>query len=256
MSADLSTTRSAPPPMPPSELRRIVGHEGTEEFENPSGGLVFGDGIEAAQYRRVIDFGCGCGRVARVLMLQRESPPEAYLGVDLYKPSITWCRRSMTRWDPRYRFVHMNAFNPAFNPRGRQRVAIPTCETFSLANAHSVFTHILQRDVEFYFAECRRTLEPGGVLRSTWFMFDKRFMPMMQPSQQALYINAGDPTNAVVYDYDYVRKLHTDAGLRIYIARAPGIRGFQWEIYARAESGSHVDFPPDDAPLGHKPPPC
>src|SRR5215470_15925453 len=116
---------NAVPPIPPAELRRTVGHEGTEEFENPDGALAFGDNVDAQLYRRVLDFGCGCGRVARVLLLQQTAKPEAYLGVDLYKPSIEWCRRRLTRWDRRFRFEHMDVANPSLNPRGKSYVPIP-----------------------------------------------------------------------------------------------------------------------------------
>lgn len=241
--------------MPPLNLRRSVGHEGTQEFENPAGGLAFGDDVDPLSYRRVLDFGCGCGRVARQMMLQTESAPEAYLGVDLYAPSIAWCRKHLTRWDPRYRFKRMHAFNPMLNPRGNRRAPIPTREKFSLVNAHSVFTHIVEKDLEFYFSECRRVLEPAGAFRATWFMFDKAALPMMHSFQHALYISLDDPTNAVIYDYDYVRALYSRAGLRIYRVYPPALRGFQWLIYAKAEAGEHVDFPVDDAPLGLARPP-
>jgi SAM-dependent methyltransferase len=244
----------AEPPMPPLDLRRSVGHEGTVEFENPGGDLAFHDDVPEANYRSVLDFGCGCGRVARQMMLQSHARPERYFGVDLYAPSIKWCRQHLTRFDPNYRFARMNAHNPKFNPRGRQS-AIPTRETFSLVNAHSVFTHILQRDVQFYFDECRRVLEPGGVLRATWFMFDKAQAPMMHPYQHALYISLDDPTHAVIYDQAFVRGLYRQAGLRIFRVHAPAIRGFQWVVYGKLEDGEDVAFPTDEGPLGYAPPP-
>ncbi len=73
---------------------------------------------------------------------------------------------------------------------------------------------------------------------------------MMQAFQHALYINVDDPTNAVIYDAEFVRQLYRDAGLRLYLVRPPPVRGFQWELYARAEAGDHVDFPADEAPTG------
>lgn len=242
------------PPMPPLDLRRSVGHEGTAEFENPHGKLAFGDDVPAGNYHSVLDFGCGCGRVARQMMLQADARPERYLGVDLYAPSIKWCQKHLSAWDPNYRFARMNAHNPKFNPRGRQ-APIPTRETYSLVNAHSVFTHILERDIQFYFNECRRSLEPGGVLRATWFMFDKAEAPMMHDYQHALYISLDDPTHAVIYDRDFVRDLYRNAGLSIFRVHPPALRGFQWIVYGRLGPGKDVAFPRDEAPLGRAPPP-
>jgi SAM-dependent methyltransferase len=245
----------AAPPMPPVELRRSVGHDGTEGFENPYGDLAFADDVPAENYASVLDFGCGCGRIARQMMLQRQVHPVRYLGIDLYKPSIDWCRDHLTRFDPRYRFEHMDVFNAGLNPKGKPRAPFPTQDRFTLVNAHSVFTHILGDELEFYFEECRRSLQPDGVLRATWFLFDKAYMPMMQTFQNALYINATDPTNAVIYDQAYVRGLYRKAGLRIYAVHKPAIRGFQWLVYAKLEDGEDVDFPFDDGPLGVNPPP-
>ena len=241
--------------MPPLDLRRSVGHDDAGVSENPHGVLPFGDHVPAENYRSVLDFGCGCGRVARQMMLQHEARPERYLGVDIYAPSIRWCRKHMTPFDPRYRFARMNAFNPNLNPYGRDEAPIPTRERFSLVNAHSVFTHIIERDVQFYFDECRRVLEPGGVLRATWFMFDKAEMPMMHDFQHALYIALDDPTHAVIYDRDFVRSLYRNAGLNIFRVEPPGLRGFQWIVYGRLGPAKMSKFPRDDAPLGHKPPP-
>jgi SAM-dependent methyltransferase len=251
----MSAEPTAEPPMPPLELRRSVGHEGTRDFENPYGDLTFGADVPAENYASVLDFGCGCGRVARQMMLQTRARPERYLGVDLYQPSIRWCRDHLTRFDAGFRFEHMNVFNASLNPRGKARAAIPTKDRYSLVNAHSVFTHIVGDEVEFYFDECRRSLAPGGVLRTTWFLFDKAYMPMMQTFQNALYVNAVDPTNAVIYDQGYVRALHRKAGLRIYAVHKPALRGFQWLIYGKLEDGEDVEFPFDDGPLGVMPPP-
>ncbi|WP_334163541.1 class I SAM-dependent methyltransferase [Phenylobacterium sp.] len=253
MSVDLNAV--AEPPMPPLELRRSVGHDGTRDFENPYGDLTFGADVPIGNYASVLDFGCGCGRVARQMMLQKQARPGRYLGVDLYEPSIRWCRDHLTRFDPAFRFEHMNVANLSLNPKGKQRARIPTDDRYSLVNAHSVFTHIIGDEVEFYFEECRRSLEPDGVLRATWFLFDKAYMPMMQDFQNALYVNATDPTNAVIYDHAYVRSLYRRAGLRIYAVHKPAIRGFQWLIYAKLEEGEDVDFPFDDGPLGVLPPP-
>ncbi len=43
-------------------------------------------------------------------------------------------------------------------------------------------------------------MAPDGLLRSTWFLCEKRYFPMMQDFQNALYINENDTTNAVIYD--------------------------------------------------------
>jgi SAM-dependent methyltransferase len=236
-------------PVPPVELRRTVGIEGPEGFDNPTGGLVFGDDVPVELYRKVLDFGCGCGRIARQLLLQNVGVPENYLGVDLYKPSIDWCRANLQR--PGFEFRHLNIWNAGFNPTGsRARVGLGPDTGFSLINAHSVFTHIIEDDIEFFFAECSRMLADDGVLRTTWFFFDKTNFPMMQTFQNSLYINTTDPTNAVIYDSTWVRELFARHNLAIERADPPTVRGHQWLLYARRGNGDHVAFKEDAAPIG------
>lgn len=242
------------PPIPPIELRRSVGIEDTALFDNPTGNLTFGTTIPGELYRRVLDFGCGCGRVARQMLLQSAHVPERYQGLDLYRPSILWCQQNLAR--PGWEFRHVDVFNVGFNPRGREQESLNLKgETFSLVNAHSVFTHIIERNLEFYFSQAAAAVAADGVMRVTWFLFDKINFPMMQTFQNCLYINADDASNACVYDVEFVRDLYSRHGLTITVANAPGIRGHQWELLARRGQGAHVAFAADTAPTGLARPP-
>lgn len=64
-------------PYPPLRLRKSVGPTEEKYYENPSGCLVFERNIPAENYRTIFDFGCGCGRVARQLILQTEAKVES-----------------------------------------------------------------------------------------------------------------------------------------------------------------------------------
>jgi len=254
---DQSATPAPALPLPPIPLRRSVGTEDPRYFENESGGLVFGEAVPAANYRSVLDFGCGCGRIARQMLQQRSDVPKRYLGVDLYKPSIEWCAANLTPLNPGFVFVHHDFFNAGLNPGGsKQPLPLGTNDRFSLVNAHSVFTHIIEDHVRFYFDQVAAAVDDGGVARISWFLFEKALFPMMQESQNALYINSNDPTNAVIYDIDFVRALYRQAGLRIERIEPPAVRGHQWLIYARCGGeGEEPEFPRDTAPLGIVRPP-
>jgi SAM-dependent methyltransferase len=242
------------PPMPGLSLRRSVGIEDRAFFDNPHASLAFGTDVEPELYRSVLDFGCGCGRIARQMLMQ--SPvPARYLGFDLYRPSIEWCRRHLTAHAPQFEFIHLDAHNPGLNPSGGRLVRLKTDDQFALVNAHSVFTHIVESEIEFYFNECVRCLEDGGVLRATWFLFDKTGFPMLQTFQNCLYVNPADPTNATIYDIELVKSLYARAGLHMYAIYRPYVRGHQWLIYARKGAGENVPFPADDAPVGLARPP-
>lgn len=243
--------------MPPIELRRSVGVEDVVYFENPHRMLAFGDAVSPQQYRSVFDFGCGCGRIARQMMLQLDQVPERFVGIDLYRPSIEWCTRHLSTLDSRFSFMHHDFYNAGLNPQGsKSLLPLPVFGSFSLVNAHSVFTHIIEDHAPFFFEQVARLVADQGVFRVSWFLFDKSHFPMMQTFQNSLYINTDDPTNAVIYDREFVKSLYRAAGLTIHRIEPPGIRGHQWLIYASRGLGLvECEFPDDSGVIGLARPP-
>jgi SAM-dependent methyltransferase len=244
-------------PIPPLELRQLVGLLDPAAYDNPTGDVVYSY-LSAESYESVLDFGCGCGRMARQLMLQK-SRPRRYLGMDLHRGMINWCRANLTSIAPEFEFRHHDVYSPGLNPTATRRMApFPVADgEFTLVQAWSVFTHLTQEQTEHYLREARRALRTDGCLHSTWFLFDKRYFPMMQDFQNTLFINESDPSNAVIYDVDWLTNEMRAADLVISYAIPPEIRGFQWTLvlHPRAAGVREVELPVDDAPFGREPPP-
>jgi SAM-dependent methyltransferase len=237
-------------------MRELIGPTEPEAFDQPAGEPVFPT-VSPAHYASVFDFGCGCGRVARRLALASAPMPERYIGIDLHRGMIRWASENLGPWLPNFSFLHHDVFNRGFNPDP----SLPRTAPFpvedgsaTLLIAHSVFTHLVQDAAEFYLSEVARVLASDGVASVTWFLFDKRQFPMMHDFQNALYINDVDPTNAVIFDRDWLSRALDDRGLRIRSAITPDIRGFQWILEIVLGKGS-IPLPADDAPFGRKPPP-
>ena len=97
----------------------------------------------------MLDFGCGCGRVARWWSAYRGE----FAGSDLSAPAVAWCRRNL----PFGRF-EQNGLEPplAFAD-----------ESFDLVYALSVFTHLTAELQLAWRDELRRVLRPGGRLLVT-----------------------------------------------------------------------------------------
>jgi SAM-dependent methyltransferase len=249
--------RTAKPlPVPPRQMRELIGRAEAEAFEHAVGEPVFPT-VSEAQYESLLDFGCGCGRIARQLAVAAAPTPGRYVGIDLHAGMIAWANENLAPRLPNFAFLHANVFNPGFNPDP----ALPRTAPFPVEDASvtlllalSVFTHLLQRQAEYYLDEVKRVLRPDGVMIASFFLFEKAGFPMMQDFQNALYINDSDPTNAVLFDREWLVGALAARELRIRVARPPGIRGFQWEMEIEAGVGS-VPLPPDEAPLGRRPPP-
>jgi SAM-dependent methyltransferase len=234
-------------------MRRLVGPTDPSAFDNPSGDPVY-DLVPERCYESVLDFGCGCGRVARRLLLQRRVP-ERYVGLDLHSGMIRWCSEHLAPAHPNFTFHHHDIANQSFNPGAGKPVhaAFPVPDEWAtLVVAHSVFTHILPASIEHYLAETARVLRPDGQAMTTWFLFDKRYFPMMQDEQNALFINELDPWNAVIYDRAWLAAALERHHLGLAAVRPPFVRGFQWDlVLAPLGDWATLELPEsDDAPFG------
>jgi ubiquinone/menaquinone biosynthesis C-methylase UbiE len=244
-------------PMPPLELRELVGPREPEAFDQAHHDPVFPALTRDEQYDFVLDFGCGCGRIARRLALAEAPMPKRYVGCDLHAGMIAWANANLAPELPGFTFVHQDVFNVGFNPDPSLPRAAPLPaedNSVSLLIAISVFTHLTQSQTETYLDEARRVLRSDGVMHASFFLFDKAYFPMMQDFQNALYINDIDPTNAVIYDREWLLSSLDARELRISAARPPDTRGYQWEFDIVHGRGS-IEIPEDRAPFGRQPPP-
>ena len=103
--------------------------------------------VELDETGRVLDFGCGCGRVLRHLA---ETSGPALYGADINGPAVDWCGQYL----PIARALKAELEPP---------LAVPAAH-FDVIYAFSVFTHLPPRLAEEWTEELRRILRPGGLL--------------------------------------------------------------------------------------------
>lgn len=238
---------------PPLEMRKLVGPTDLADFDNPTGALVY-PYLDTAAYESVFDFGCGCGRVARQLIQQRPRP-ERYVGIDLHRGMIEWCRSNLAPHAPGFEFLHHDVFNYHFNPGGAKprKLPFPVADnSATLVNAFSIFTHLTESQAIHYLQQVSRVLAGGGVFHSTWFLFDKEHFPALQADANALYASHVDPSAAVFFDREWVRREAHTVGLLVTYAIPPTIRGYQWTLVMRPQSDgvTEIEIPRDEAPIG------
>ena len=100
---------------------------------------------------RVLDFGCGCGRV---LSRMPSNGSTQYFGVDLHETAIQWLRETM----PEGTFSTGSAMPPI--DLGAQN--------FDLIYSVSVLTHLTQEQEAAWLDEWHRLLKVGGYLIATF----------------------------------------------------------------------------------------
>ncbi|MGH9783087.1 MAG: class I SAM-dependent methyltransferase, partial [Terriglobia bacterium] len=103
-------------------------------------------------FRKVLDFGCGCGRT--LMWLQAQFPAVNWHGADVNAEMIEWCRTHI----PSARFTINASLPPLEYPEA----------TFDLVYAVSVFTHLSDEYQRAWIPELRRVLRPGGLLLITF----------------------------------------------------------------------------------------
>ena len=102
----------------------------------------------ALEQSRVLDFGCGWGRLSR--LLARDVAPGSLFGCDPVEPILDTCRRCG---------VPAVLARSDFVPE-----RIPFDECFDLAYAFSVFTHLSERSHRASLRALHASLAPGGLL--------------------------------------------------------------------------------------------
>lgn len=144
--------------VPPEDLTRRVGglYEGPdrEELFDQFGQLTRDELLEllpddwSFEGKRVLDFGCGSGRVLRHFLTEAQGAE--FWGCDIHLPSIEWLEANLV--PPLHVFV-----NPELPP-------LPHSDGwFDLIWAASVFTH-LTSSWSAWLLELKRILRPGGLL--------------------------------------------------------------------------------------------
>ena len=76
------------------------------------------NGLQCTNTSRVLDVGCGQGRLP--IGMLRVIGEMNYLGLDVHQPSIEWCKRYIERDYPSFQFAHINVYNERYNKHGRK----------------------------------------------------------------------------------------------------------------------------------------
>ena len=141
-------------PFPPAELMQITTGL-TDPLHFAQHGVNFLEQLELASethladFKSILDFGCGVGRLARLF----KGFKGQYTGVDVDSKTVAWIRGALP---------HVSAY------LSTPREALPFANaSFDCAISISVFTHMTEADQRLYLSELQRVVQPGGTLLLT-----------------------------------------------------------------------------------------
>ena len=165
---------------------------------------------------------------------------------------VEWCNQNLVPHAPQFQFFHHDVYNCAYNPHSNKwTLPFPVDDnSFSMVDAYSVFTHLVEAQVEHYLFEVSRILRPTGVFHSTWFLFDREDFAVMRhfPNGHSLYVDYDDPSLAVLYDKEWLYDTALKAGLKIFSVIQPSVRGYEWIVLMtpRSNNVEETKFPSDE----------
>lgn len=145
-------------PVPPAKLRILVSGTPDLDFFLTTGrsqadffrSMLERNGQPVETLDAVLDFGCGCGRIAR-------------WWTDLERPAIFGC-------DPNPELVRWTRANLPFVNTAKSESDPPLPypdDSFDFVYALSIFTHLPERQALAWMAELHRVIRPGGRLLFT-----------------------------------------------------------------------------------------
>lgn len=160
----------------------------------------------------ILDIGCGPGQVA-IPLAKFLSPHGFYTGFDVDQKAIQFCVSRISSAYPHFHFKHIDLFNGLYNPKGKIKPSefrFPyLSESFDLVIAKSLFTHMLEEDIENFIAEISRVLKQGGNCLLTFFLFNQ------EGNGNFLVLDPNEPEKSICYDETFVQKMLSKNGLAI-----------------------------------------
>lgn len=215
-------------PVPPPERHfvgdgdfRAIGAEFLRHFVT-LGGLK--------PQHRVLEIGCGIGRMALPLTQYLKPGVGRYDGIDVVADGIAWCREAISTVYGNFRFHHLDVRNELYNPEGALdgvEVELPFGDdSFDFVFMTSVLTHLRQPEVEHYAGEVARLLAPGGRCFVSLFLMDevaraglradRRRLPFDPDAAGPEYLaDPGNPAAAVAFERTFILQAFAAAGLRL-----------------------------------------
>lgn len=214
--------------IPPRSLSRAIGPDGDfekvgEEFKN-----YFIKYAQLEKNAKVLDVGCGVGRIA-IPLTDYLNEEGNYYGIDINEKLIKWCNERISTKHPNFRFIHSDILNKHYNKNGKalaHEYKFPfDNETFDFIFLTSVFTHMFPADIENYMQEISRVLKHKGKCLITFFIINdesKRLMELPGSSHsfkfhndEYFYNKELDPEAAIAFEEHYINSLFKSNGMTI-----------------------------------------
>ena len=203
----------------PSRYSRYCGSEFKddnyylESAEKESNRLI--DYFQCTQQSRILDIGCGQGRLP--IGILRVIGEINYIGIDVDLKSINWCKQYIESKHPSFKFKHLNLYNERYNKNGN-KIDAGFCfdvaeNSVDIIYLFSVFSHTTEEDMRAYLIDFSRILDKGGKIFFTTFVEDD--VPNVSINPVNYHLKCSGPLHIVRYNKDYLFSALAEYGYSI-----------------------------------------
>jgi len=139
---------------------------------------------------RVLDIGCGIGRIA-IPLTRYLNTQGTYNGFDIVSEGINWCKTKISPGFPHFTFTHVDLKNDLYNLETESSASdfvFPYPDNvFDFVILTSVFTHMQPREVEQYLKEISRVMSPGATCFATFFIITEDAAVFLKHSENPFF---------------------------------------------------------------------
>lgn len=195
---------------------------------------------------RVLDIGCGIGRIA-IPLTQHINKQGSYEGFDIVEEGIKWCTQKISPKFPHFHFRHVALKNDLYNLQTTQ----PATEfifpypdkSFDFVILTSVFTHMQIEEVRHYLHEISRVMDRNATCFATFFIIDAASLDFLNQSEKPFFsYDEGDymlhdrqvKDANIAFRLEALERMCAAAGLRI--------RKFHPGWWAGRDRNTCIDF--------------
>jgi SAM-dependent methyltransferase len=172
----------------------------------------------------IVDIGVGCGRYAhhlRDFYFRGQRFNGKYIGIDIDEEALSWCREHFD--EEMFSFYHSTDRSTSYNRDvGSDHAYILPVDNdeADFVFSTSLFTHLLEKEMNNYLAESFRALKPGGIMAHSVFCTD--YPPPTYGDRHTFRHRLGhahiesprQPEAAVAYAKDYLFERAARVGFR------------------------------------------
>lgn len=145
-------------PLPPGPMmHKVIARGWSQEFldlgreeVDDMVGYLEKCALKVEDFKSILDFGCGCGRLIRHYLGRTEA---TLSGTDYNPKLIKWCQKKL-----KFGKFGINCFLPPLSYQEQQ---------FDYIYMYSVFTHMGESAIKTWMTEFSRILKPGGIFLFT-----------------------------------------------------------------------------------------